>query len=248
MRLMLATHGRLSSKVTSAGARGPLGGRQAGPLQIPRLQGVDAGPRRLWPCRPCGRRARQALRPPHHRLRPVHRRDGDDRAGVEPVSLPELLARADMHSPAAASAQRMIREEHFRQMKKTAIHQQCGTRADHRRSADQGVDEGLIASAGLDAFEKEPPGGNNPLLRMDKVILTRMSPRRPRADPARRAASASNCRWRSPASGRCPASTHRCIERPQTLFRWSAAPIPRPQKEPSSAGLTRGSTSGATKI
>ena len=37
--------------------------------------------------------------------------------GVEPVSLPELLARADiisMHSPATASAQRMIREEHFR--------------------------------------------------------------------------------------------------------------------------------------
>src|SRR5215216_4504218 len=36
--------------------------------------------------------------------------------GVEPVSLPELLARADiisMHSPATASAQRMIREEHF---------------------------------------------------------------------------------------------------------------------------------------
>ena len=37
--------------------------------------------------------------------------------GVEPVSLPELLARADiisMHSPATASAKRMIREEHFR--------------------------------------------------------------------------------------------------------------------------------------
>ena len=49
--------------------------------------------------------------------------------GVEPVSLPELLARADilsMHSPATESAQRMIREEHFRQMKKTAIYVSTG--------------------------------------------------------------------------------------------------------------------------
>ncbi len=44
--------------------------------------------------------------------------------GVEPVSLPELLQRADiisMHAPATESANRLIREEHFRQMKKTEV-------------------------------------------------------------------------------------------------------------------------------
>ena len=49
--------------------------------------------------------------------------------GVEPVSLPELLARADiisMHTPATESAHRLIREEHFRQMKKTAIYISTG--------------------------------------------------------------------------------------------------------------------------
>ena len=49
--------------------------------------------------------------------------------GVEPVSLPELLARADiisMHTPATESAHRLIREEHFRQMKPTAIYVSTG--------------------------------------------------------------------------------------------------------------------------
>jgi len=49
--------------------------------------------------------------------------------GVEPVSLPELLQRADiisMHAPATESANRLLREEHFRQMKKTAIYISTG--------------------------------------------------------------------------------------------------------------------------
>src|SRR5205823_5841038 len=46
------------------------------------------------------------------------------RYGVEPVSLPELLAQADivsMHAPSTPSAQHMLREEHFRAMKRTAL-------------------------------------------------------------------------------------------------------------------------------
>jgi D-3-phosphoglycerate dehydrogenase len=34
------------------------------------------------------------------------------------------------------------------------------------------LQEGWIAGAGLDVFEQEPPDQNNPLLRMDNVILT----------------------------------------------------------------------------
>ena len=45
----------------------------------------------------------------------------------------------------------------------------------------------MIAAAGLDVLEQEPPGGNNPLLRMDNVILTaHVASATARFDPARR--------------------------------------------------------------
>ncbi|HEV2300466.1 MAG TPA: C-terminal binding protein [Stellaceae bacterium] len=111
--------------------------------------------------------------------------------GVEPVSLSELLARADivsMHSPATESANRMIREEHFRQMKKSAIYVSTGRGPTTDETAlIKALDEGWIAGAGLDVLEKEPPGGNNPLLKMDKVVLTaHVASATARFDPARR--------------------------------------------------------------
>src|SRR5207237_9662816 len=70
--------------------------------------------------------------------------------GVEPVSLPELLARADiisMHSPATESANRMIREEHFRQMKKSAIYISTGRGPTTDETAlIKALDEGMIAA------------------------------------------------------------------------------------------------------
>jgi D-3-phosphoglycerate dehydrogenase len=111
--------------------------------------------------------------------------------GVEPVSLAELLARADiisMHTPATESAHRLIREEHFRQMKQTAIYVSTGRGPTTDEAAlIKALDEGMIAAAGLDVLEREPPGGNNPLLRMDKVILTaHVASATARFDPARR--------------------------------------------------------------
>jgi D-3-phosphoglycerate dehydrogenase len=111
--------------------------------------------------------------------------------GVEPVSLPELLARADiisMHTPATESANRLIREEHFRQMKKSAIYVSTGRGPTTDEAAlIRALDEGWIAGAGLDVLEQEPPGGNNPLLKMDKVILTaHVASATSRFDPARR--------------------------------------------------------------
>src|SRR5260370_3031287 len=96
--------------------------------------------------------------------------------GVEPVSLPELLARADiisMHSPATESANRLIREDHFRQMKPTAIYISTGRGPTTDEAAlIKALDEKMIAAAGLDVLEQEPPGGNNPLLKIDNLILT----------------------------------------------------------------------------
>jgi D-3-phosphoglycerate dehydrogenase len=111
--------------------------------------------------------------------------------GVEPVSLPELLARADilsMHTPATESANRLIREEHFRQMKKTAIYVSTGRGPTTDEPAlIKALDDGMIAGAGLDVLEQEPPGGNNPLLRMNNVILTaHVASATARFDPARR--------------------------------------------------------------
>jgi D-3-phosphoglycerate dehydrogenase / 2-oxoglutarate reductase len=111
--------------------------------------------------------------------------------GVEPVSLPELLQRSDiisMHAPATESANRLLREEHFRQMKKTALYISTGRGPTTDETAlIRALDEGWIAGAGLDVLEQEPPGGNNPLLKMDKVILTaHVASASARFDPARR--------------------------------------------------------------
>ena len=66
----------------------------------------------------------------------------------------------------------MIRDEHFSQMKKTAIYISTGRGPTTDEAAlIKALDEGMIAAAGLDVLEKEPPGGNNPLLRMNNVIL-----------------------------------------------------------------------------
>jgi D-3-phosphoglycerate dehydrogenase len=111
--------------------------------------------------------------------------------GVEPVSLAELLARADilsMHTPATESANRLIREEHFRQMKKSAIYVSTGRGPTTDEAAlIKALDEGWIAGAGLDVLEQEPPGGNNPLLKMENVTLTaHVASATARFDPARR--------------------------------------------------------------
>jgi D-3-phosphoglycerate dehydrogenase len=82
----------------------------------------------------------------------------------------------------------MVREEHFRQMKKTAIYISTGRGPTTDEAAlIKALDEGMIAGAGLDVLEQEPPGGNNPLLRMNKVILTaHVASATSRFDPARR--------------------------------------------------------------
>src|SRR5919109_2972774 len=98
------------------------------------------------------------------------------RYGVEPVSLPELLAQADiisMHAPSTPSAHHMLREEHFRAMKRTALFVNTGRGPTVDEPAlIKALQEGWIAGAGLDVLEEEPVTPSNPLLKMDTVILT----------------------------------------------------------------------------
>ena len=190
MRLILATHGRLVEQDRMVREGRWAEGRPA-LLQIPRLRGLTLG---LIAFGHVARAVAERAKPFGLNIiayDPFIEEMVMTERGVEPVSLPELLARADiisMHSPATESAQRMIREEHFRQMKKTAIYISTGRGPTTDEAAlIKALDEGMIAAAGLDVLEKEPPGGNNPLLTMDKVILTaHVASATSRFDPARR--------------------------------------------------------------
>jgi D-3-phosphoglycerate dehydrogenase len=111
--------------------------------------------------------------------------------GVEPVSLGELLQRSDivsMHAPATAEARHLLKEEQFRSMKRSALFINTGRGPTVDEAAlIKALQEGWIAGAGLDVLEKEPPGGNNPLLGMDNVILTaHVASASARFDPARK--------------------------------------------------------------
>jgi len=111
--------------------------------------------------------------------------------GVEPVGFAELVQRADivsMHAPATADAYHMLKEEQFRLMKPGALFINTGRGPTVDEAAlVRALQEGWIAGAGLDVLETEPPGGNNPLLSMDNVILTaHVASASARFDPARK--------------------------------------------------------------
>lgn len=96
--------------------------------------------------------------------------------GVEPVGLDELMQRSDivsMHAPGTKDAHHLLKEKHFRQMKKTGLFVNTGRGSTVDEAAlIKALQEGWIAGAGLDVLETEPVGHNNPLLGMDNVTLT----------------------------------------------------------------------------
>src|SRR5690349_22035742 len=96
--------------------------------------------------------------------------------GVQPVGYDELLQRSDivsMHAPGTKDAHHMMKEQHFRKMKKTSLFVNTGRGSTVDEAAlIKALQEGWIAGAGLDVLETEPVGHNNPLLGMENVILT----------------------------------------------------------------------------
>ncbi len=113
------------------------------------------------------------------------------RERVEPVGFTELLQRSDilsMHAPHTTETHHMLGEEQFRLMKPHSIFVNTG-RGDTVDEAAliRALQEGWIGAAGLDVLEKEPPEPNNPLLKMDKVVLTpHAASASSRMDPERR--------------------------------------------------------------
>jgi D-3-phosphoglycerate dehydrogenase len=99
-----------------------------------------------------------------------------DTFGVEPVELDRLLEESDfvsMHTALTQDTRHMMGLEQFKRMKRTAyfINTARGELVDER-ALYTALSEGLIAGAGLDVLETEPPGHDNPLLRLNNVFVT----------------------------------------------------------------------------
>jgi D-3-phosphoglycerate dehydrogenase len=96
--------------------------------------------------------------------------------GVLPATMNEVMSQSDfvsMHAPARPECTKMLTEQHFRLMKKSAIFLNVGRGPTVDEAAlIKALSEGWIAYAGLDVLEVEPPSHNNPLLSMDNVILS----------------------------------------------------------------------------
>lgn len=96
--------------------------------------------------------------------------------GARRVSLDELFSTSDVvtvHTPLTDSTRGLIGRETLAKMKPTAIviNTARGPVVDEAALVDA-LDRGAIAGAGLDVFEVEPIGADNPLLGRDNVVVT----------------------------------------------------------------------------
>jgi D-3-phosphoglycerate dehydrogenase len=126
--------------------------------------------------------------------------------GITLVSLPELLKESDfvsVHTLLNKETRHLIGEEEFKQMKPSAyfINTSRGPVVDEP-ALIKALQEKCIAGAGLDVFEKEPIDADNPLLKMDNVVVTPHSAsysdaafERNRRGVGQRAASVVSGRW-----------------------------------------------------
>jgi D-3-phosphoglycerate dehydrogenase len=98
-----------------------------------------------------------------------------EKMGVEPVSLDELLGRADyitVHTPITPETRNLINSDCFAKMKTGVLLINCARGGIvNEEDLYQALQNGIIAGAALDVFETEPPGAN-PLLDLDNVIAT----------------------------------------------------------------------------
>ena len=99
-----------------------------------------------------------------------------DPYGVKMVGLDELLAESDyvsVHAPLIKETHHLLGEREFRLMKPTAfvLNLARGPVIDEA-ALIKALQEKGIAGAALDVFEQEPINPNNPLLKMENVILT----------------------------------------------------------------------------
>ena len=98
------------------------------------------------------------------------------RRGAEPVSMAQLLARADvvsLHCPLDASTAGLFGAAAFAAMKPGALFISTARGGIHDEAAlHAALVSGHLAGAGLDVWAVEPPAADHPLLALDNVIAT----------------------------------------------------------------------------
>jgi D-3-phosphoglycerate dehydrogenase len=95
---------------------------------------------------------------------------------VESVELDKLLEESDfvsMHTALTQETKHMMGLQQFKKMKPTAyfINTARGELVDER-ALYTALSDGLIAGAGLDVLESEPPSPDNPLLKLNNIFIT----------------------------------------------------------------------------
>ncbi len=96
--------------------------------------------------------------------------------GIETVSLEKMLRESDIvsiHTPLNEETYHLFDEPQFKMMKKNAILINTSRGSVVNLDAlDRALREGLIAHAGIDVYEKEPPDPDLPLLHNENAICT----------------------------------------------------------------------------
>jgi len=100
----------------------------------------------------------------------------ETRLGAQRVELDDLLRRADfisVHLPLVPATQGIINADALRKMKPSAylINTSRGAVVD-QAALIQALQGGWIAGAGLDVFDPEPLPNDNPLLKLENVVVT----------------------------------------------------------------------------
>jgi phosphoglycerate dehydrogenase-like enzyme len=102
--------------------------------------------------------------------------DAEDALGVRFRLLSELLKSSDivsLHVPLNASTRGMIGAGEIDLMKPTAVLiNTCRGPVVDEAALTRALGAGKLLGAGLDVFEREPPPADNPLFRLDNVVLT----------------------------------------------------------------------------
>jgi len=152
-------------------------------------------------------------------------------AGVEPVGFGELLERSDfvsIHAPHNDETDHAFNAAALRRMKPSAciINTARGPIIDEA-ALTEALEKGVIAGAGLDVLEAEPPSTENPLFGMENVVITphvASASTRMRPETRRRAAREVALVLR----GRWPMSCVNPTVLPRiTLERWQPVPMNR---------------------
>lgn len=100
----------------------------------------------------------------------------EERHGARRVELDELIRTADiitLHAPLLDSTRGMLGEKQFAAMKKTAVLINAArSELVDEKALVAALTEGSIAGAGIDVYQKEPVPADDPLLKLDNVLLT----------------------------------------------------------------------------